>query len=149
VTMGDSSPAVTATMASSNSPRPSSTLPCLTRAWPCSCTASARERLVGSHPRPPRVGLTAPSQFVDGIHHGYSKRSGAVSRPSAHPKEGPGPRRFLQPVSNGAPDPCALLARLVWSGESPPPASSKDRSTLTRSIRLPRNPTNHVPWSQL
>ncbi len=39
--MGDSSPAVTATMASSSSPRPSSTRPCWIRAQPCSCMARA------------------------------------------------------------------------------------------------------------
>ena len=39
--MGDSSPAVTATIASSTRRRPSSVRPVLTRAWPCSITPIA------------------------------------------------------------------------------------------------------------
>ena len=41
VTIGDSSPAVTATIVSSSSRRPVSRSPCRISAWPCSCTTSA------------------------------------------------------------------------------------------------------------
>jgi hypothetical protein len=34
------------------------------------------QRIVGIHPRPPRVGLPAPLEFAADIHHGYPNRSG-------------------------------------------------------------------------
>ena len=52
-----------------------------------------RQRLVGVHPRSPPVGLTAPFEFVDGIHHGYSDRSSGAPRPARARKEEPGRRR--------------------------------------------------------
>ena len=45
LTIGDSSPAVTASIASSINPRPSVTRPSLTSKMPCDCTARAKVRI--------------------------------------------------------------------------------------------------------
>ena len=111
-TIGDSSPAVTATIASSSSAKPSLSRPCWIRMWPCSCAASANR---SESPKRSAIAAASPAVAAAPSQSPRASCSKIAGSEQVAPLDALTLVALEQPL--GASEPAARAAHLATPGE--------------------------------